>query len=36
MPTIYEVWLQGMQFAVAIVCNDDRGGDNAESSQGLE
>lgn len=37
MPTSYEVWLRGMQFAIAIVCrNDDRGGGTAESSQGLE
>lgn len=36
MPTSYEVWLQGMQLAIAIVCrDDDRGGGTAESSQGL-
>lgn len=34
MPTSYEVWLRGMQLAIAIVCrNDDRGGGTAESSR---
>lgn len=27
MPTSYEVWLRGMQFAIAIVCRDDDRGE---------